>query len=88
MDFKTKNRIIGECFLLTRSDPEWEALHNHADMSLVLGYAISTGYAKPTPKGTALINNVYDLILEVLDIPDAEYYDFGEMLQANIDKQE
>lgn len=88
MNFQSKAKIVGECWLTTRSDPQWAELNKYADLGLPLGYACSANLVEPNEQAISFVEETYDLLVAILEIPTKDYKDFEEMLQQNIDQQE
>lgn len=87
MDFKKKASIVSECWLATRTHHAWEELIKYGDLGFPLAYAVNDNMATVDSRGEAFIEELYSLIVTTLDIdPEAEYENFENMLDANIEK--
>lgn len=102
MNFQSKAKIIGECWLATKpqiewdkkaskwtiSNSEWMELHKYADLGLPLGYACSANLVEPNSQSKRFIEETYDLLVAILEIPSKDYKNFEELLEENIKQQE
>lgn len=88
MDFKTKAEIAAECWMATRKHESWKELLSYGDIGFPLAYSVTEGLATVTPLGKNYIEEIYDLILQTLQLEedDGPFVDFESMLDANIAK--
>lgn len=88
MNFDTKVDIVAECWMVTRNVEAWKELLTYGDIGFPLAYAYKTDLVElKSDKAKVYIEELYEIIAKTLDIDvDAEYNDFEDMLDANIEK--
>ena len=88
-EFDRKAKIAAQCWMLTREVETWAEIIKYGDIGFPLAYAHTAGLVEVNKKGAVPVLEVYDIIVESLDIdPDKEYEDFEAMLDQRIEDQD
>lgn len=86
MNFDKKAQIVSEAWMLIRKSGEWDEIVKYGDVGFPLAYAHDNELATIKEGGKKYVLEMYDLIANVLQIPnDEEYEDFEAMLDKNIE---
>ena len=87
-EFDRKAKIVAECWMLTRNVDTWKEIIAYGDIGFPLAYAHQTGLVEVTKKGLVPVLEVYDIIIESLEVdPDTRYEDFEAVLDQRIEDQ-
>lgn len=79
MKYEDKERIVSEAWFAIMAHEAWADVLKYGDLGFPLAYASQRGLATLTDGARAFVVEVYQVLIESLDIPDVEYPDFAEM---------
>lgn len=85
MNFDDKAAIVAECWMIVRKQEAWEQLMAYGDLGFPLAYAYVNKAISLEEKGVTFIEEVYDVMVASLDIPEEDYVDFEAMLDKHIE---
>ena len=86
MDFDDKAHVVAEAWMLVRKSSEWDDVVKYGDVGFPLAYAYDNDLCSVQEgRGRAYVEEVYELLLNILQVPDIEYADFEAMLDKNIE---
>lgn len=71
-DFLTKCNILADLWLNYRSDEAFEEFIQYCDLGFPLAYAIANGIIEQTDKAGNLIEETWNLLLEMLNLNDTD----------------
>lgn len=80
--FSSKCEMLGEFWLNYRVSPEFGDFFEYNDLGLPLAYAVSEDIVTPSDFATHLINETFDLLLEVLGVEDTGFENIEDILAA------
>ena len=79
--YETRLSILSELFVKYKEDDTFKDLREYADLGLPLAYAISTGVVPSTDKAQKLVDDAFEGLLEILEIPEDEgFKDLDDLL--------
>ena len=79
MKYQDKERIVSEAWFPIMAHEAWSDVLKYGDLGFPLAYASQRGIATLTKEAQKFVEEVYAVLIQSLDIPDAEYTDFAEM---------
>ncbi len=85
MNFDDKAAIVSECWMVVRRQDAWGELIEYGDLGFPLAYAYVTKAVTLEDQGRLYVEEVYDVILASLNIPDEEYVDFEALLDKHLE---
>ena len=84
MDFDQKARILSELRTATASVKEWDNFRHYANLGLPFAHAHTHGMVTLKESGRDYVEDAYQVLLTVLDIPDRDYTDLSSMFDLAI----
>jgi hypothetical protein len=84
-DIGTRTYILSDLWMNYRNDSEFVEFIKYNDLGLPLAYAITAGLVETTPAADTLINETFDLLLELRDLDVSTIYDSLEDLLELVD---
>lgn len=85
MNFDDKASIVAECWMIVRKQEAWQQLMEYGDLGFPLAYAYVNKAVSLEDTGVTFVEEVYDVMLASLGIPDEEYVDFEALLDKHIE---
>lgn len=86
MSIENKAHVVGDAWMLIRKSSEWDEVVKYGDVGFPLAYAVDNDLASIEDRGEKYIEEVYDLLINILQIPEDEFYEnFEAMLDRNIE---
>jgi len=74
MEFADKAGIVGQLWIEFRNDEDFGAFMEYNDLGCPLAYMVAEGIVKEvTPLGEEMINETYKMLLELLDVSEADF---------------
>jgi len=80
--FENKCDILAEVFTDYSGDETFEDFVSYNDLGLPLAYAIATEIVKPTNKANILIDETFDMLLQLLVVEDIGFESLEAMFHA------
>ncbi len=84
MEFDKKAAIVAECWMIVRDQEVWEQLLKYGDLGFPLAYAHDNDFVELKERGRGFVEEVYDVMISTLGVPDEDYADFEAILDKNI----
>lgn len=85
MEFADKAGIVGQLWIEFRNDEDFGAFMEYNDLGCPLAYMIAEGIVKEvTPLGEEMINETYKMLLELLDVTEADFEVLDEINLGSI----
>ena len=85
MGFDDKAKVVAECWMIVRDAETWDEIVNYGDLGFPLAYAHLAELAELKEDGRKLVNDIYEIILKSLDLPEDKFYeDFEAVLDEKI----
>jgi hypothetical protein len=84
MEFDKKAAVVAECWMIVREQEVWKDLLKYGDLGYPLAYAYDNGMIELKDKARNFVEEVYDVMLASLGIPDEDYENFEALLDKNI----
>jgi len=75
MDYPAKQRIVSQCWLAVKEDPNWKDIVKYNDLGMPLAYAAEAGLAELDDIAKAFVDEAYGVIIEVLQIAADQEFD-------------
>jgi hypothetical protein len=79
--FEIRAAILAELFVKHKKDPTFSEFREYADLGLPLAYTVSNGIVPSTEKAQKYIEDAFEGLLEILEIPEDEgFKDLDDLL--------
>jgi len=85
MRFEEKAFIVSEAWMVVRKNKEWDQVIEYGDIGFPLAYSVTNDLATIQDDGKKYIEEIYSVLLDILQIPDEHYRGFEAMLDKNIE---
>lgn len=82
MTFSDKARCVAECWYATHKVAEWEGFWEFNDLGGPLAFAYAHDYASLKVPAKDFVEDSYEWLVKIMDIPDGEYSSWAEMVEA------
>lgn len=86
--FSNRCEILSQIWMENRNSENLSDFIEYNDIGLPMAHYIAEKLVEPTAQGRIYIDETFELLLQVLGIPDDLYDDFGHMMQVFEDKEE
>jgi hypothetical protein len=80
--FDSKALILGQVWMQHKTDDEMADFFEYNDIGVPLAFAYAEGIVTHTPTLEKYINETFDLLLEALNINDAGFDDYQDLIDA------
>lgn len=85
-DFLTKCNILADLWLNYRDDEAFIDFIDYCDLGFPLAYAIANGIVETTDKANSLVEETWQLLLEMLNVEDTGYHSLDELLAGQVEE--
>jgi hypothetical protein len=78
-DFDTRVDILAELHVDHHDDEQFEDLITYADLALPLAFALHQGIVEATEKVVTIIDEAFEILLDLVDLNDTGFQDFTDL---------
>ena len=88
MEYKDKERIVGQSWFAIMANEEWSEVQKFGDLGFPLAYGAQNDLCVVEEgQGQEYVVEVYEVLLTSLGIPDGEYESWSEMARLAYEVQ-
>ena len=85
MNYQEKERVVAQAWFVIMANEDWADVKKYGDIGFPLAYAAQNGFATLNKGGKEFVEEVYQILLQALDIPDVDYESFSQMNETAIE---
>ena len=87
MKYKDKERIVSQSWFAIMANKSWSEVQKFGDLGFPLAYGGQNDLCLVGSQGQEYVEEVYDVLLTSLGIPDGEYESWSEMCTVSYEVQ-
>ncbi len=81
-EFDRKARCVGRAWATLDDNDEWRPIVQKYNLGFPYAYLHDSGDGTLSESGKAQVEETYDFLVDALNLPPSDYYDFIQMLDA------
>lgn len=86
-EFERKARCVATTWEALKEEKDWHDVLKHFDLGFPYAWLVYQGYGTLNKTGREQVISTYDFLLKALEIPEANYFNYWEMLKAFEEKE-
>ena len=86
--YRKKQGVVAACWISVKEYEEWAELVKYGDLGFPLAYAAETDLVELSEAGQEFVVELYNMILQTLELPDKDYESWAEINEAALELQE
>lgn len=81
-EFDRVAAVVASAWDVLEKEPEWKAILDHYNLGFPYAHLHITKMGTLKAEGKEQVTDTYDFLLKAMDVPEAEYFSFWDIIAA------